>query len=239
MPTVRKDRLCSISGCNHHHYGKNFCSKHYERWRKHGDPSVVKSVPRKYHPICSVEDCDNSHCSQGFCKRHYERWRKYGVPTETAYKECPRCGGNRYAGYPVCKTCRRNLQRDKNTGRKNFFHRSTLLESIADRLYRAPNGHWYWNGAISNKTPYLYFQKKRVNARTFLFKHQYKEVPPRLIINVCGDNTCINPEHQSPLLDIDPILIETVAAGEITVKEAAQEARCSQMTIRRRLQDIQ
>lgn len=34
-------RVCLVDGCGLPHLAKGFCSKHYERWRKHGDPSVV------------------------------------------------------------------------------------------------------------------------------------------------------------------------------------------------------
>lgn len=29
---------CSIDGCNGNHKGRGFCSKHYHRWERHGDP---------------------------------------------------------------------------------------------------------------------------------------------------------------------------------------------------------
>ena len=29
---------CSVVGCTGKHYGKGFCSKHYQRWARHGDP---------------------------------------------------------------------------------------------------------------------------------------------------------------------------------------------------------
>lgn len=35
-------RGCSIPKCSGRHKGRGLCGKHYRRWRKHGDPSVVK-----------------------------------------------------------------------------------------------------------------------------------------------------------------------------------------------------
>lgn len=31
-------RICSIEGCSNIHYGQGYCSPHYQRWRRHGDP---------------------------------------------------------------------------------------------------------------------------------------------------------------------------------------------------------
>lgn len=31
-------RLCSIDGCDSKHYGKGWCSRHWQRWRSYGDP---------------------------------------------------------------------------------------------------------------------------------------------------------------------------------------------------------
>ena len=38
---------CSIENCRRHATARGWCSKHYQRWRKHGSPTVVlKSGPK-------------------------------------------------------------------------------------------------------------------------------------------------------------------------------------------------
>ena len=37
-----KETLCSVDGCNHKSRSRGLCNTHYERWRVHGDPNVMK-----------------------------------------------------------------------------------------------------------------------------------------------------------------------------------------------------
>ena len=61
-------KTCSIKGCHKQHNAKGFCSKHYSRYRKHGDPFTV-------HPrltaVCTIAGCGAPHCARGLCQRHY------------------------------------------------------------------------------------------------------------------------------------------------------------------------
>lgn len=38
------DRTCSIDGCDDVHEARGWCSKHYQRYRKHGDPLHVEFI---------------------------------------------------------------------------------------------------------------------------------------------------------------------------------------------------
>lgn len=40
------DKECSVDGCKRKHSAKGYCKKHYERFRRHGDPMV--NYVRKY-----------------------------------------------------------------------------------------------------------------------------------------------------------------------------------------------
>ena len=35
-------KVCKVEGCNNKHLAKGYCAKHYERFRKYGDPIVVR-----------------------------------------------------------------------------------------------------------------------------------------------------------------------------------------------------
>jgi len=39
-----QQRTCTYEDCTNVHRAKGYCTKHYFRWRKHGDPSIVKTT---------------------------------------------------------------------------------------------------------------------------------------------------------------------------------------------------
>ena len=41
-PTTRRT-VCSVDGCDNEVLARGWCSKHYRRWRSHGDPTIVRS----------------------------------------------------------------------------------------------------------------------------------------------------------------------------------------------------
>src|SRR4051812_41783929 len=39
------ERTCSIDGCENRHEARGWCCKHYDRWKRHGDPLHEPSHP--------------------------------------------------------------------------------------------------------------------------------------------------------------------------------------------------
>jgi hypothetical protein len=71
-PVARERKPCSVAGCGRKSVGKGFCNKHYERWKKHGDP-LFERPPVPTH--CSVDGCEAAHKARGFCRSHYGKLR--------------------------------------------------------------------------------------------------------------------------------------------------------------------
>lgn len=88
---------CSVDGCAKPARTRGWCSAHYERWRRNGDPGPAgdgrKRPPR---PPCIVGGCPNlSRYRVGYCDRHYECWKRTGDPIP---RQRPNYGaGVRYA----------------------------------------------------------------------------------------------------------------------------------------------
>lgn len=71
---------CSVDACDRDATKRSFCDLHYKRWRKHGDPSIVKKAPNGTYFGCSVHQCDRPHACRGLCAMHYNRQRYHGDP---------------------------------------------------------------------------------------------------------------------------------------------------------------
>lgn len=71
-----------MDGCAKESRGRGLCATHWARWRKHGDPDVVKrsGVDFNLASFCSVDGCDRKVQAHGYCSMHLTRWQKHGDP---------------------------------------------------------------------------------------------------------------------------------------------------------------
>lgn len=79
----KQERLCSVDGCSTKYDSNGYCQKHYQRWKKYGDPLRVLEVHEYKKPLprfCSLPDCSSPYKSDGYCSKHYERWKAHGNP---------------------------------------------------------------------------------------------------------------------------------------------------------------
>jgi HNH endonuclease len=104
-------RLCGVEGCGKPARQRGWCSMHYARWRKHGDPLYVAQ-----QRLCAVDGCGRKHYGHGWCGTHYARWRKHGDPLAGARVErlatCTVDGcGRKHKGHGYCQSHLRQLKR--------------------------------------------------------------------------------------------------------------------------------
>lgn len=112
------ERICSVDDCdsaaNVPGSAKGFCGKHYQRWKRYGDPLGSHSPVVGIAP-CSVDGCTRIIKARGWCELHYDRWYDRGEPEPRKFGEvrdgkriCPRCGVDKPLaewGKGYCKAC--------------------------------------------------------------------------------------------------------------------------------------
>lgn len=72
---------CLIAKCSNPPVNsRGWCSKHYQRWRKYGDPEYTKNYENQK---CSVEGCNLDAKKKEMCKFHYQRMSRTGTTVDT------------------------------------------------------------------------------------------------------------------------------------------------------------
>ncbi|WP_411431134.1 HNH endonuclease [Mycolicibacterium conceptionense] len=91
--------MCSVAGCERSTKARGWCSTHYQRFLKHGDPNVLKaSRGVRGVAACAVDNCPEKAFSKGLCNKHYLRSLKHGDPTKVLCAQDKRPAEDRWRG---------------------------------------------------------------------------------------------------------------------------------------------
>lgn len=70
-------KICAIEGCGKPVERREWCGKHYQRWKKHGDPNKTSHYEGA---LCQMEGCTRPARAHGLCGTHAQRVRRHGDP---------------------------------------------------------------------------------------------------------------------------------------------------------------
>jgi len=77
---------CKVDSCQNAFKAKGFCSKHYLKFKKYGDPLAGRGSGRAVeYEVCTVitqdkRQCKKPHTAKGMCQMHYRRVKLYNNP---------------------------------------------------------------------------------------------------------------------------------------------------------------
>ena len=204
-------RTCSVKECPDPVEARGWCHKHYQKWRKYGDPLADLRPARS---ACKVDDCSDLVESRGWCSKHYQRWRVHGDPLMTTaakprdpppvciIEDCAR--PHRSQGY-----CHRHYENLRRCGDPVPRADRTLEARLRETGWTVTeSGCWEWDGR-RNADSYGIFDAARLgflNARAHrvMYEHYVKPVPDGLDLrHKCDNPPCVNPDHLIPGTRLD------------------------------------
>jgi hypothetical protein len=164
---------CKVGTCSLKAVAQDYCHKHYARFKKHGDPEIVKQEHVKgMSPYCQGKGCRKKSVAKGLCATHYRRFRLYGSPEIVKQNQVHGLSLEDRFWHYVAKskgcwlwtgTC------DKNGYGRLMIDANPLL---AHRLS--------WNIHYGDIPP---------------TDSRYKKGESKHVLHHCDNPTCVNPEH--------------------------------------------
>ncbi len=176
-----------------------FCSKHYMRNRRNGDPLTVKRVRVAVtSPVCLVDLCERKSGTRGWCTMHYSRWRETGElsPGRRHRNEAPE--SDRFETF---------VDRSSPNGCWEW------TGGLTGRTGNDPNAGGYGRFRSGNRT---------VLSHRFAYEFYVGPIGEGLTIDhLCRNRKCCNPEHLEPVTHH-----ENVLRGESLFAINARKTHC-------------
>lgn len=73
-------KQCSIEGCENPSKTRGWCTKHYGRWKAHGNPLTKLTNWREPKTSCTIDGCERTTHTHSYCEMHARRIRMTGDP---------------------------------------------------------------------------------------------------------------------------------------------------------------
>lgn len=146
-------KSCSIDGCSGPVVARSWCSAHYQRWRKNGDPTL-EMRPRQR---CAVEGCDRWAHGYRMCHVHYMCWRNHGDPewTRPTFEVCTVDGCEMAPRWPTAELCEMHYGRIRRNGKLTPLDRTRykkdrgyIVIKVSDHPLAAKSGWVYEHRAV-------------------------------------------------------------------------------------------
>jgi hypothetical protein len=105
------NKKCKVEQCSNKFHAKGFCKIHYLRWRRYGNPLVVK-INRDHNGLCSIDGCNEKYWAKQYCRLHYKRFIAHGDPEKILI--------NNHDGFCIIENCN-NKRRARGYCHKHYM----------------------------------------------------------------------------------------------------------------------
>lgn len=139
--------ICKVDDCSTKMYALEYCKKHYNRFKKNGDPLVKSTRIVQGELTCSDESCAIPAYCKGLCRGHYQRQRNGVVidrPIGKAWREYPFEYVNE-KGYVI-------VRHSRNFADDIPKHRMVMEEILGRELVKGESVH-HKNGDRADNRP--------------------------------------------------------------------------------------
>lgn len=77
---MKTTKDCAVDECTRGVIAKSLCQKHYNRFKKHGDPLYERPNYIRKGDTCSMGGCETKQYAKLLCSKHYSRMLIHGDP---------------------------------------------------------------------------------------------------------------------------------------------------------------
>ena len=141
---------CLVDWCKKEAFCKGYCSSHYHRLMRYGDPLGGRAyrLPPKEHEQCKIHGCTNKGSYRGYCRKHFTRLKKNGT---IALKKMP--NGSHASEHPLYNSWRAMADRCLTPSNAHYKDYGGRGIKICDR-WRPPYGFWNFVEDMGPKPSY-------------------------------------------------------------------------------------
>ena len=189
----RTKKPCSVDECKNPVVGRGWCSTHYYRWQKYGDPHKLLRDFLPQH--CSIECCEGKRASFTWCRKHYLRWWKNGS-TDLPEKEVVICAVETCSSAASARGwCSKHYSRWRKTGdpEKTLYDIRPSFDSYIEERGEC----LIWTGTLNDEGYGNWFHNgKQVKAHRFAWERVNGVIPRNKVMDhICHTPACVNPKH--------------------------------------------
>ena len=150
-------QTCRIDGCGNalRVQKHQLCSKHYDRFRKTGDPLGV--LPSRWNgyekPKCKADGCNDVAYSLGYCRTHYLRFKKYGDPFCGVWHKRKKGEGKKWHKSPTGYVVRFDPKNPSASSNGQVYQHRHVMSQLLGRPLRDGENVHHKNGDRADNRP--------------------------------------------------------------------------------------